>query len=147
MKMYRGNRQRNSYIVTVDGKPLPANFSYPIKQCTFSWGESREYKNIVSSPPYILSFSLLADCIGDESARIHYTNFADGVIFELLQTWEIASTDIEQCDKHYCDYGAMRMNVKFKELRNNSELLNIQDFKSPQWPQLLENPNYRLQNN
>lgn len=90
MKVYEGRRTIDGITVTVDGAPLDAR--YDLEQFTelgFEWSYEGD-------SPRQLALALIADCLGDESARKLSAAFMTRVIAEFDNDWHLTDEDIRR---------------------------------------------------
>ena len=90
MKHYQGRRTIDGIMVTVDGEPLDTR--YDLEQFTdlgFEWSYEGD-------SPRQLALALIADCLGDDTARNFSSEFMTLVIAELDNDWQLSEEDIRR---------------------------------------------------
>ena len=91
MKTYRGSRDFDGLVVTVDDEPLPER--YDIKQFT-SWGFEWTYEG---DSPRQLALAILCDHLGDGQRAIALSDaFMRTVVADLDNDWVLTSADVQQ---------------------------------------------------
>lgn len=91
MKHYCGKRTIDGILVTVDGNSLDEQFDVQVyDEKGFEW-------SYVGSAPSQLALALLVDHLQDaDKAKVRVEAFANEVIANLDNDWDLTSEDIEQ---------------------------------------------------
>ena len=91
MKTYRGNRDMDGLIVTVDGRRLDEH--YEVKQFT-KWGFAWTYEG---TSPRQLALAILYDHLGDKARAIRLSEpFMKSVVAGMGNDWSMTGAEVER---------------------------------------------------
>jgi hypothetical protein len=139
MKIYKGTYSNGRRLVTVDGSPLAARDSGEVfPHIDFAWGEDSEGAER-------LAISILADCLDEDEAAAFAPMFATRIVARLKPAWEFTSKDAEDVCNHEAGIGGAVQNAVLERTAFAQPARPIRVPTS--LPRLLENPNYRLDEN